>query len=116
MPLKPVLFVLFVALSATACDRKDSRFDYSSPTGPSGTTFTQLSVSPTNAVHQTGVKQCFTATGGDGRYRWVLDNGTGPLEAGNEDRACYIASFPIRYTMTVHSGNQSVTARGEVIR
>lgn len=111
--MRVVLFVVLI-LVASGCDRKDRGVDRSSPTGPSG--FAQLVVSPQKIVHKIGVKQCFTATGGDGTYRWVLDNGTGPLEAGNEARACYIATFPIKYTMTVSSGNQSARAQGEVIR
>lgn len=113
MPRYGFLFLAWAALALSGCDTLNK--EEFAPTAPSPT-FIHLAVSPTNAVHRTGVKQCYSATGGDGRYRWVLDNGTGPLEAGNEDRACYISTFPIKYTIVVYSNNQSATARGEVIK
>ena len=115
--------LLFVSLVTLACDRRDERVerDSWSPTGPSPTA--QLSVSPQNVVHQTGVKQCFTASGGDGNYVWsqvLADKNwvptSSPMQVGDKDRACHVSSFDTKYIMTVRSAGQSATARGEVIR
>ncbi len=114
------MVVCLLVVMTTGCDRKSRRDrgddDISvSPTGPSQVL--HLMIAPQNVVHLVGVKQCFVATGGSGNYRWMLDNGTGPtLLSADGDRACYQPFFPVKYTMTVTSGNQSVTARGEAFQ
>ncbi len=112
---KSVLFALvLVLLLAPACSHEKGGSS-GSPTAPTSSVAT-LTVSPTQATFRVQVKQCFTASGGTGVYEWRLDNGTGTVPAGNKAEACYIASFPVKFTMTVYSGDQKAVAHGEVVR
>ena len=113
---RSVLFVLvFVLVLAPCCHREKGGSESGSPTSPTSSVAT-LTVSPTQATFKVQVKQCFNASGGTGVYEWRLDNGTGTVPAGNKAEACYIASFPVRFTMTVYSGDQKAVAHGEVVR
>lgn len=118
---KQVSALLFVLLVAGAgCDREkkgepEGSATPTGPTSPAPSGGTRLTVSPSHLSFSVGQKGCYTASGGDGRYRWVLDTGYGaPVSAGTNARACYVSSFPVKFKMTVYSANQEATALGEV--
>lgn len=78
------------------------------------TSYPKLDVKPALFQIPRGIPACFDATGGDGQYIWVVEQGVCPLDHYSGAHVCYQTCALGNFVIGISSAGQHVTRGGLV--